>query len=163
MIFPVPAPHIAPRAGACTALILCFLGCSQAPDAPGITAAPAEPTSFTAEDKRAAQALSIGSGISLAGGVSPYDKALRCSLAFGELSARFENLGATADQQSRAMAQAKAMFDQRLERAAAQAGRTARQITADRAKLDAELPEGGERARMAIACIRELQAQLQAS
>jgi hypothetical protein len=161
MTFPPPAPRAALRAGTCFALALSVLGCTQASDDPGVAAAREKPASFTEEDKRAAMALSIGSGVDPGGNTSPYEQALRCSLAFRELSTRFADLGAAAEQQGRAMAQAEAMFDQRLERAAAQAGRSARQIADDRAKLDAELPEGTERARIAIACIRELQVQLQ--
>lgn len=112
---------------------------------------------FGAEEKRAARALSIGNDPALVGDATPYDRALRCSIAFEALAKKFVEAGSGSGPQLRAIGQARALFDRRAGTLARQANRTTAEMAGDRAKQAEAFPEGPERARAAIGCIRQLQ------
>lgn len=144
-----------------------LLGCTDAPghdpaasgnvlayaSAPATTAGG---TSFSEQEQRAALLLSIGKGAPLESDSSPYEQALRCRTAVEVLSQQFRQAGAQGEAQSRALAQATAILDQRLR---AQAALVNKSDAAIRRELDQavqaadDLPAQGQ---MMIACLQQV-------
>lgn len=114
--------------------------------------------SFSDEEKRAAQALSIGIGASQQPDLTPYERALRCRIAFDLLVDRLDQLGENSAQR-RALVDAVGLFDQRLSRAGAEANKAPPDIAEDIAKQRTQMAGGVDDARLAIGCIREIQGQ----
>lgn len=110
---------------------------------------------FSAEEKRTAQALSVGSEQVAPAGSSAYQQALKCQFAFPALSARIigEGGGQTVGP---AVEEAKAYFDRRLRTAASQENKTVAQIAADLKAQEVQFPDESAKIRMAVGCLRTL-------
>lgn len=135
------------------AICACLLsGCSTSDPAPpsGNSGGAAR---FSAEDKRAARALSLGSGPDL-GQVAqdPRQQALLCIAALGTIETRFGNTGAMSAEQTRALEQAKAVYRTK----AGLAGRSPADVADALKKATRQSPDVMTSARRAIGCLRNL-------
>jgi hypothetical protein len=120
----MPASRIpfAMTCGLClTVLVACSAESGSDPAATGAVlggsaadVAVADGTVFSEQEKRAARMLSMASGGSVETASSPYQQALRCRTAIETVGARFREAGAQGETQSRAIAQATAILEQRL-------------------------------------------------
>jgi hypothetical protein len=108
---------------------------------------------FDAEDKRAAQALSVGSGTLLESAQTEYEQALLCKVAVDAIAPRLQaGLDTT---QAEAVTAIQRALDERVRREVAAQGRNRYQIAADLGEREQAGEEVGMRARIAVACIRE--------
>lgn len=108
------------------------------------------PPVFSPEERRIAQALSLGVR-DIGGSVSSQDKALLCSLSLDALASRLEGSDVLTSEQQRAFAQAEAIFRRR-----GTTGRSPDAIRAARAALEEGYPEVSTRSRIALGCLRDL-------
>lgn len=111
---------------------------------------------YSATDKAAARALSIGNRSGLADSSGPYDHALLCILAIQTISDRYRDSGALDPSMKAAMQGVSAIFEQRA-RQAAPSGSEAGDLDRRLRELDLKYPDETSRARMALGCARELQ------
>ena len=112
---------------------------------------------FSAEDKRAALALSIGQQSALVTAQSPYQRALLCVVSMDALSKRI--LGATGltEPQREALALAGRHFEAQLRTVAKDAGKSDGNVKTDLEQTVRDHPDESENARVAIACQQQLQ------
>lgn len=149
--FPFPVNRI----WAALLLFAPLAGCSA--DQPAIPSEPewTRPTQFSADDRRAAQALSIGNQETLASAATPYNQALLCSLALGSLNEQLQERGILDAAQQRAFAQMQALFDRQVRQRGG--GKTQAEIALDREQVATDTPDPSTRAQIAIGCLRRLQ------
>lgn len=110
---------------------------------------------FSDEERRAAQALSVGGEQVVPAGSSAYQQALKCQFAFPAFSARIVGEGG-GQNVGPAVEQARVYFDRRLRTAAAQENKTAAQIAADLKAQEVQFPDESAMIRMAVGCLRAL-------
>ncbi len=112
---------------------------------------------FSDEERRAALALSIGDNARIASVEGAYDRALLCSNAIDSITAQVREAGALTSEQLRVMDQAGTIFANRLRRMAEGEGKSAVDIAGDLRRMEAEDEQPGGNARVAIACLQQLQ------
>ncbi len=105
---------------------------------------------FTAEDKRVAQALSLGEGA--LGQASMEGKALLCNLGLEAIRPRLEQSGALTSEQRQAFDRASEIFAKR----ARDGYHTPARLAEARRGAEIDYPDTSDRARLAIACLRGL-------
>lgn len=110
---------------------------------------------FSAEDKRAARALSIGNQAALTGAATAYDRALLCNIALDSLTEQLQERGALTTEQQRAFAEVQQLYERRL--AQASGGKSQEQLATDRTEAEEANPEPSTQAQIAIGCLRQLQ------
>lgn len=110
---------------------------------------------FSAEDKRAAQALSIGNQAALTGAATAYDRALLCNIALDSLIEQLQERGALTTEQQRAFGEVQRLYERRLAQAAG--GKSQEELATDRTQAEEANPEPSTRAQIAIGCLRQLQ------
>ena len=131
--------------------------CSQAdPPEPSIALEQVE-RAFSDEEKRAALALSIGDNARIASVEGAYDRALLCSHAIDSVTTQVRATGALSSEQLQVMDQASTIFANRLRRMAEGEGKSANDIASDLRRMAAEDEQPGGNARVAIACLQQLQ------
>lgn len=129
---------------------LCALTACSGTEAPTKTVAASKRQSFSAESKRVARSLSIGAERGNLKG-SPQFRAALCSLALKVIEERLRQGVALSAEQERAFAQAQALYERR-----AAAGLTPDERQKTMSAVEAAYPEEGDRARFAIACLRDM-------
>lgn len=137
----------APGPTAILATLLALTGCSAARE-PAADQPPQK--EFSAEDKRIARRLSLGGGETREAS-SPRFYATLCTLALDSIAERIQDGGMLSGEQSRAFAQAHALWARRAAEGAAPAEREAA-----RKEVEEAYPEPASRARFAIGCLRDL-------
>lgn len=105
---------------------------------------------FSAEDKRIASRLSLGTG-QLAR-ASTEGKALLCELGLEAIRARIQTSGALSADQLDAFEQAREHYH----RLAVQGYGTAEKLAEARSRAEIDYPRTGDRARLAVTCLRDL-------
>lgn len=111
---------------------------------------------FGAQEKRVAEALSLGNERVTLPASDPYRQALLCSAAFTALRSRLASMGGGDPTIGPAVERAQAHFDSRLQRFAETEKKSAADIATDRSAQDAQLPDEATKIRVAIGCIRGL-------
>lgn len=106
----------------------------------------------SAEEMEAARTLSLVDSGTITDG-SPYEKAQRCSVAIGALAERVEGLGTFSADQIQVLADAQAVYDQRMRSEGPGPGQPS---LGEVPQQDPENSLIAEQARGAIACLREL-------
>jgi hypothetical protein len=130
--------------------LLPLTACSAPAATPGREQQAQRQREFGEDDKRIARALSIGGG-EVRAGKSPRFYATLCGLALASIAERMQDSGILTAEQSRAFAQAEALYARRAADGATRAERDAIQL-----EIDTLYPEPGDKARFAIGCLREL-------
>lgn len=102
------------------------------------------------EDKRVAKALSIG-GDDTPKDESPQYRAMLCNLALSSIKDRMFGSGVLSEQQQRAFSQAHALYLRKAEEGLSKA-----ELHQNRISVQTTYPEGVDRARIAIGCLRDL-------
>ena len=115
-----------------------------------------QPREFSAEDKRAARALSISNNPAVMNAESPYARALLCRNGIGALAEQFEKARGLSDEQRQAMEQARAYFDEQLRVLGQREGKSESDVSSDLEKVAQENVDTAENARIANACLRRL-------
>ena len=105
---------------------------------------------FTEEDRRIARKLSVGTGSLTT--ASPEGRALLCVLGLDAISEQLMASGALSPEQRRAFIEARDIYRRR---AAAGYSDAAKLAEAQRA-AERDFPGSGDRARLAIACLRDM-------
>lgn len=132
------------------ATLIAVSACSNAPDMVEKPQQDARSASFTAEDKRIARKLSIGTA-SLAE-ASVGGRAVLCGLGLEAIDSRLRSSGALSAQQGQAFDRAREIYRRR-----AVAGYpSAADVAEARRRAELDYPTAADRARLAIACLREL-------
>ncbi len=140
------------------ALALLLVACSS-PEETTQTPPGEEPArQFSAAERAAAQALSIGNRGTMPEAASPYEQALACSQAIESITERFRQSGALTEQQMQAVDQAKALYDRRAQLLASQADRSADESPTDPRDAAQDSPAPREQALLAMGCLQELDA-----
>ena len=135
--------------------ILACAACSSGPER--IATEDDARSTFTQEEKRAAQSLSLGNDPAAIQPSSDYEKALYCQIAVNWTFERLSDAQPVMANQEVAMQRVLALFDQQVETMARSASRTARDIEDDRAQAKEKFGEGANLGRAAISCIRDAQ------
>jgi hypothetical protein len=145
------------RAVICLPLLASLPSCSRERNpVPSEGAAPLSPERFTAADRRAAQALSIGDRGALES-EGPYAQALLCNKALDAVATQLAGLQALNTEQLDQLEQAQAIFQRRLRQTAAQDGISPTQIERDLKAPAVEDAETADQGRIALACLQSLQ------
>jgi hypothetical protein len=135
------------RASLASAAILMLTACSAATDIQEQQPSKAE---FSAEDKRVAQALSIGRNVERVD-TTPQYEAMLCNLALEAIGDRLENTDLLTSEQIEVFERAKALYRDR-----AGVGLTTEEREKTRNDVEAAYPETKDRARFAMGCLRDL-------
>lgn len=125
-------------------LLLLAAACQQ-----GAPAAPREQRTFSAEDKRVARLLSLGSGQALDDGASPLEQATRCRYLVADLRSQLEEKGALNSELAQALGMVRDEYERRIR--AAGGGSAAGEAKPPMQELDE-----AERAQKALGCIERL-------
>ena len=112
---------------------------------------------YSNEERRAAQALSLGNDPTLTTESSPYQRALICSDALAALNRRFRTSAQMTSSVQTSMLQVEVLFDRQLERLGREQNKSTEEVASDRAQQAARGTDDGAKARIALGCIRELQ------
>lgn len=132
------------------ATLLALPACSNDSDTAAKPRQNARSNSFTAEDKRIARRLSIGTA-SLAE-ASVGGRAVLCGLGLEAIDSRLKSSGALSPQQGQAFDRAREIYRRR-----AIAGYpSAADVAEARRRAELDYPTTGDRARLAITCLRDL-------
>ena len=135
------------RASLASAATLMLTACSAATDVEEQQPSQAE---FSAEDKRVAQALSIGRNVERADATPQYE-AMLCNLALEAIGERLENTDLLTSEQIEVFEKAKAIYQNR-----AGVGLTTEEREKTQSDVEAAYPEAKDRARFAMRCLRDL-------
>lgn len=126
------------------------------PEEPGSIGFPM-PGKFSDDDKRAARSLSVANYTALETAAGPFERASLCSAAIGSIIEKFRETSASSNAQMQAFEQLKAYYDRRK----ASLKPKARDGPDPGRPAASEMPPTpGDQGRIAIACIRTLQASL---
>ena len=139
-------PHVA-----LPLLLACILpgGCSPPNDRTALEDAAGQQT-FSAEDQRIARSLSLGNEAAVQG-VANVDRSMACSVALDTLRERLFKETSLAPEVIQAFNQAQQIYADR-----ASAGLTSQDVAEARAAAEDAIPDEGDRARLAIGCLRDL-------
>ncbi|MXP27953.1 hypothetical protein GRI58_03840 [Porphyrobacter algicida] len=138
------------------ALLFIVVSCSEpAPVSPRESKI-TKPINFTADDKRAAQALSLGNAAALKGGSNQYDQSLLCSISIESIMSKLRDTGTFSPQQLASVEKAKKIYDERASAAAKEQSKSRADISRDRAQLASKHQDEMERARLSIGCLKSL-------
>ena len=135
------------RASLASAATLMLTACSAATDVEEQQPSQAE---FRAEEKRVAQALSIGRNVERTDATPQYE-AMLCNLALEAIGERLENTDLLTSEQIEVFEKAKAIYQNR-----ASVGLTTEESEKTRNDVEAAYPQTKDRARFAIGCLRDL-------
>lgn len=147
------------RNAAASALILITLplaacGSSEPASVPGEM--PDRGREFSAADKQAALALSIGNVQALSAETSAYDRSVLCSIALESVQSQLSEGGQLDPQMTAAVDQVRAVYNNRVQQLGKAEGKSAADIAADRQQRAEEIPEASERGQIAIGCLRAM-------
>ena len=140
----------------CAVLIPCLLAACSSGEPPSEATATGSTREFSAEDKRAAEALSIGNSQEVTAAGSPYSRALLCRHGIAVLAANFETAPGLSQEQREAMEQASAYFDQQLRQLGSEENKSAAEITSDLEQTAEDNTDLAANARTAVACLQRL-------
>ena len=113
---------------------------------------------FPAAQKNASKALSISNASALEAADSPYAQALLCAIATEEVLGPFRQSAQLEEAQQVAVGQLLKMFAKQERAAALAAAKTPEELAEDRETFAAKfIPERQAKAKVALACIRELE------
>lgn len=112
---------------------------------------------FSDADRRVASALSISQNRAVTNADSPYSRALLCRNGMEALAERFQEAGGLSEQQRQGIEQARTYFDGQLRLLGESEGKSASDISADVQQTAEDNFDTAENARIAIACLRQLQ------
>lgn len=115
-----------------------------------------QPREFSAEDKRAARALSISNNPAVINAESAYARALLCRNGIGALADQFEKARGLSDEQRQAVERARAHFDEQLRALGHREGKSESDMRSDLETVAQENVDAAENARIANACLRRL-------
>jgi len=111
--------------------------------------------SYSAQERRAAERLSIGNVGAIDAAGSAYRQATLCVIALESVAELAEAGNAMTPEQGRAIEQARRLFEERAQRnAAADEGVSPEEV---RRALEVQYPETRQRAQLALGCLRRLQ------
>lgn len=136
--------------GAALAAVFALAGCTASPDTADADREPQAPRTFSAEERRVAQALSVG-GSDVREASSPRSYAMLCTMALDTLGTRMEDGALLSAEQRQAFAAARRIYRER-----ATGGLSREEQDALRREVETAHPEPGDRARFGIGCLREL-------
>ncbi|OBX19949.1 hypothetical protein A9995_05255 [Erythrobacter sp. QSSC1-22B] len=111
---------------------------------------------FSAQDKQAALALSIGSVSALSAETSAYDRSLSCSIALESVSSQLSKSGQLDTAMVNAIEQVRTIYNQRVQQLGSAENKSASDIADDRQQRSEEIPEPRERGQIAIGCLRAM-------
>ena len=111
---------------------------------------------FSADDKRAAQALSVGAAQIQTGEGQAYDQSIACAEALAVVENHFAGSDGGIAAQLETIRGARTRYEQRIEQQAAPLGKTGEEIANDRAAFVAKEEPLREQAQRAIGCLRAL-------
>lgn len=131
-------------------VLLSLAACSGGSESGTPAEEPAPARTFGPEERRIAGALSIGENYVSSSG-SPQDQALLCDVALESLSDQLSGSRILTVDQQRVLDQARAFYRRRGE-----VDRSPAETVEARRTLTETHPERGERARLAIGCLRDL-------
>lgn len=112
---------------------------------------------FSDADKIAARALSIGNDEAMTNADSPYAQALLCKNGVDIIADRISQAGGFGEQQMQGIELAQAYYDRQVRSLAASEGKSASEIEGDLEQTATDNPDVGANARIAIACLQNLQ------
>lgn len=138
----------------CLSILLAGCGATEPAPVPGER--PVEGREFSAEDKRAALALSLGNVSALSADATPYERSLSCSIALEAVYGQLAESGQLDSSMVSAIDQVRTIYDSRVRQLGSAANRSSAEIAADRLERAEEIPEPSERGQIAIGCLRAM-------
>ncbi len=144
----------------CPALLIAPLlltGCGTGEPAPLPGEREPSTQQFSAADKRAAQALSIGTEQVSQASSSPYEDSVNCSTALNVVVTHFVGEGSGDTPQINALRQLQSVYDRRVATFGVEIGRSDTEIETDLETRRAQERDLRDEARTAIGCARKLQ------
>jgi transposase-like protein len=135
---------------------LLLASCGSGDTTPVPDAMPEQGREFSAEEKRAALALSIGNVQALSAETSAYDRSLLCSIALESVGMQLSQGGQLDPAVVDAVEQVRAVYNNRVQQLGSAEGKTVADIAADRQQRSEQIPEQSERGQIAIGCLRAM-------
>ena len=129
--------------------------CSGQVDDRGASAPAEAARVFGTEDRRAAQALSVGSSSVLNPDQSPYERAISCQTAVDAIAPRLTST--LPPEQLRAVKYAQRQLAERVRQQGAAAGKDAATVAKELSEVSGRSDDLVLQTRVALACLRELQ------
>jgi len=142
---------------ACVLSLALLTSCSEGESFEEMTALADQPGNFSEQEKLAAQKLSMGNSTALDAASGPYEESVLCRSAIEALAERFREMGGPGETQVRAIEQAAAIFDRRLETFGSREGKSDAAIRRDLQQAREGGPEIGAQAQLAVTCLQRLQ------
>jgi hypothetical protein len=136
------------------ALLLSACGSGEAAPTPGKI--PEQAREFSAEDKKAALALSMGNVQALSAETSAYDRSLLCSIALESVQAQLSESGQLDTAMINAIDQVRTIYTTRVQQLGAAENKSGSEIAADHQQRVEELSQRSERGQIAIGCLRAM-------
>lgn len=135
-------------------LLLAACGSSESP--PVARDMQEQAREFSAEDKAAALALSLGNVQALSAENSAYARSVSCSIALESVSSQLSEGGQLDTAMIDAIEQVRTVYDNRVQQLGSAEGKAAADIATDRQQRSEEIPESSERGQIAIGCLRAM-------
>lgn len=135
-------------------MVLAACGSNEVPPPPSQMAEQAR--EFSAEDRQAALALSIGNVSALSAETSAYDRSLSCGIALETVYAQLAESGQLDTAMVKAIDQVRTIYNQRAQQLGSADNKSPAEIAADRQQRAEEIPEPSERGQIAIGCLRAM-------
>ena len=136
-------------------VLIGFTACSDRTLSPERLPEDTPQASYSAQERRAAERLSIGNVGAIDAAGSAYRQATLCVIALESVAELAEAGNAMTPEQGRAIEQARRLFEERAQRNAADD-----QVVSpdeERRALEVQYPETRQRAQLALGCLRRLQ------
>ena len=135
-------------------LLLVACGSSEGSSPPGQM--PEEAREFSAQDKQAALALSLGNVSALSEQTSAYDRSLSCSIALESVYAQLSENGQLDTAVINAIEQVSTIYDQRVQQLGSADNKAPADIATDRLQRAEEIADPSVRGQIAIGCLRAM-------
>lgn len=139
-------------------LVLIVLSSCSVSERTGRAETPDTPArEFSKQDKMAARALSIDDRTAIENVDSPYAQAMLCRNGVESIAVRFRGTAAANEEMAQGMEQIIAFYDRRLRSLGGKQAKSPEEIRRDLQQTKEDNTNSSANARVAIACLRELQ------
>ncbi len=137
-------------------MLLALVACGSGDDLPTRDTVSEQTREFSADDKRVARLLSIGSTQKFSAKTSAYDRALSCSIALETVKARLSASGQMNPAIINTINQVSSVYDTRTQQLGAADGKSTAEIAAERLERTEEMADQGKDGQIAIGCLRAM-------
>lgn len=138
-------------------MVALLASCSQPPASREDDTPKSPPREFSAQDKKIAQALSVGNDSTVENADGPYDQALLCRNAIETIIGRLVDSGRAGGEVLGTLRQAQEVFDTRLRSLATSEGKSQNDLRRDIRDAAEQNVSSSTASRLVLGCFKNLQ------